>query len=525
MMKHTYGADESASLLNTPANDDDGSSLTTTRFSTPKKYAAMAIGVVAGLGALGTMTRTTNAGNGTFLGRAAVSGRPRLGDGSPQTLTLHAGCSPLAKLPFDTSGDWTGKIGAKVVTKSMSNDFRFEDAAAMKETSCGNYEATVDVAVGEEFGFYLYPLSDTSDESTVLDSGCMHEGDARCPAFSSPGALAGIEQCTTKYVDPGSGDVFYNRVFDGENLSFNWGNCETTCANDGPPGCPSKEPELMKFESTGTYAYTAPQTGMAKVLVVGGGGGGGGRSGAGGGGGGVVSVESYPVVAGQTYTVTVGAGGIGGSGIVNSGKNTNGHTDDDPGKPGTNSVFDNLIALGGGGGGSSWHEGGYPGGSGGGGKYGHSGGNALQSSQSGLSGSQGHGFAGGKGTSGTWNAGGGGGAGSAGQSGTSSHCGNGGSGFQSDITGTMVTYGGGGGGGSHNPACSSGGEGGAGGGGKNGMPGQKDSGTAGVNGLGGGGGGGSTTSHHGGNGGNGGSGFVAVSCCTPSSAGYAALSS
>ena len=57
------------------------------------------------------------------------------------------------------------------------------------------------------------------------------------------------------------------------------------------------------------------------------------------------------------------------------------------------------------------------------------------------------------------------------------------------------------------------------------MPGHKDSGTAGVNGLGGGGGGGSTTSHHGGNGGNGGSGFVAVSCCTPSSAGYAALSS
>ena len=119
-----------------------------------------------------------------------------------------------------------------------------------------NYEATVDVAVGEEFGFYLYPIGDTSDESTVLDSGCMHEGDARCPAFASPSALAGIEQCTTKY-GSGSGDVFYNRVFDGENLSFNWGNCETTCANDGPPGCPSKEPELMKFESTDTYAVSA----------------------------------------------------------------------------------------------------------------------------------------------------------------------------------------------------------------------------------------------------------------------------
>ena len=260
------------------------------------------------------------------------------------------------------------------------------------------------------------------------------------------------------------------------------------------------------FESVGTYTYISPQTGMAKVLVVGGGGGGGGRSGGGGGGGAVVYVESYPVVADQTYQVTVGVGGAGGSGIVNSGKNTNGNTDDDPGKAGSKSMFDNLVALGGGGGGSSWHEGGYDGGSGGGGKYGHKGGDSLQSAQSGLSGKYGHGFAGGSGTSSTWNAGGGGGAAAVGESGTSSHCGNGGTGFQSDITETTVTYGGGGGGGSHNPACSSGGEGGAGGGGKNGLPGNKDGGTAGVNGLGGGGGG---------NGGNGGSGFVAISCCTP----------
>ena len=261
------------------------------------------------------------------------------------------------------------------------------------------------------------------------------------------------------------------------------------------------------FESVGTYTYISPQTGMAKVLVVGGGGGGG--------GGAVVYVESYPVVADQTYQVTVGVGGAGGSGIVNSGKNTNGNTDDDPGKAGSKSMFDNLVALGGGGGGSSWHEGGYDGGSGGGGKYGHKGGDSLQSAQSGLSGKYGHGFAGGSGTSSTWNAGGGGGAAAVGESGTSSHCGNGGTGFQSDITETTVTYGGGGGGGSHNPACSSGGEGGAGGGGKNGLPGNKDGGTAGVNGLGGGGGGGSTTSRSGGNGGNGGSGFVAISCCTP----------
>ena len=38
---------------------------------------------------------------------------------------------------------------------------------------------------------YLYPIGDTSDETTVLDDGCLHEGDARCPAFASPAALVG----------------------------------------------------------------------------------------------------------------------------------------------------------------------------------------------------------------------------------------------------------------------------------------------------------------------------------------------
>ena len=659
MMTSKSDTMESTTLLNKKTNEESSS---LKKYLTPK-YAIAATATIA-LGALGVASQSSSFGRGQLkLGSSntntsnnkVVVRQSRLGAGSPQTISLHTGCSPLNKLPFDTSSDWTGKIGAKVVSKSMQSDFRFENAQNLQETSCGNYEGTVDLEVGEEFGFYLYPLGDESDESTVLDNGCLHEGDGRCPAFSSPSALAGIEQCTSKYSDPGSGDVFYNRVFDGETLAYNWGTCETTCANSGPPGCPqistepevldaqtcpissgtgdagytdnyrgwydasgcgicqdycrwvgnsgsggdpstrtssgdsfwscrkaggkasnpgtnqkdfcpdpsntnirnvggcgsdnysargyygdtftfekcagqgvqanpittpssSSEPELMKFESVGTYAYTAPQTGMAKILVVGGGGGGGGRSGAGGGGGGVVYVESYPVVAGQTYEVQVGSGGAGGSGITGSGKNTKGGSDDDPGKAGSNSVFQDLIALGGGGGGSSWHEGGYPGGSGGGGKYGHVGGAALQSAQSGLSGEYGHGFAGGSGTSGSWNAGGGGGAGSVGVSGTSSVCGNGGDGFTSDITGETVTYGGGGGGGSHNPACSSGGEGGAGGGGKNGMPGAKDSGENGIDGLGGGGGGGSTTSHHGGNGGTGGSGAVAISCCTPAAA-------
>ena len=223
-------SDESATLL----RDDKENNATTRGGGRFKTYAM--IGAAATLAAFGVLHAAQKSSSLTM---GSGVRRARLGAGGPQTVTLHTGCSPLNKLPFDASGDWTGAIGAKVVSKSMSSDFRYEAALDMVETSCGNYEATVDLAVGEEFGFYLHPIGDDSDVNTALDNGCLHEGDARCPAFSSPSALAGIETCTSKHEDPGSGDVFYNRVFDGTTLSFNWGTCETTCAADGPPGCPA----------------------------------------------------------------------------------------------------------------------------------------------------------------------------------------------------------------------------------------------------------------------------------------------
>ena len=232
---------ESTALLNQKTNEE---STSFKKYLTPK-YAIAATATIA-LGALGVASQSSSLGRGQLkLGSSnttsnkVVVRQSRLGNGSPRTISLHTGCSPLNKLPFDTSSDWTGKIGAKVVSKSMQSDFRFENAQNLQETSCGNYEGTVDLEVGEEFGFYLYPLGDESDESTVLDNGCLHEGDGRCPAFSSPSALSGIEQCTSKYSDPGSGDVFYNRVFDGETLAYNWGTCETTCAAPHPKACPA----------------------------------------------------------------------------------------------------------------------------------------------------------------------------------------------------------------------------------------------------------------------------------------------
>ena len=160
----------------------------------------------------------------------------RLGASSGE-FTLHTGCSPLNKLSYGFSG--AGTVGARIVSKSMSNDFRFEQAVEMKEVSCGNYAISdFPLEEGEEFGFYLYPIGDTSDETTVLDDGCLHEGDARCPAFASPAALVGGE-CTVKYTDPGSDDVFYNRVYDGSTTAYTWGSCEATCAVGQPDGCPA----------------------------------------------------------------------------------------------------------------------------------------------------------------------------------------------------------------------------------------------------------------------------------------------
>jgi hypothetical protein len=71
------------------------------------------------------------------------------------------------------------------------------------------------------------------------------------------------------------------------------------------------KPNYQIFQSSGTW--TCPD-GITEVeyLVVAGGGGGGARFGGGGGAGGYRTGTGFSVTAGTTYTVTVGAGGIGG---------------------------------------------------------------------------------------------------------------------------------------------------------------------------------------------------------------------
>jgi hypothetical protein len=149
------------------------------------------------------------------------------------------------------------------------------------------------------------------------------------------------------------------------------------------------------------------------------GGGGGGSLGGGGGAGGFLSFSNKNLTAG-VYTVVVGAGGSGSFRLA--------------GKSGSNSVFTDRVAIGGGGGGSNY-ENGFSGGSGGGAVW----------STSGSAGTAGQGNAGGSGgpLGVYYTTGGGGGAGAVGTSGTGSVGGSGGAG----LPWNGAFYAGGGGGG------------------------------------------------------------------------------
>lgn len=247
-------------------------------------------------------------------------------------------------------------------------------------------------------------------------------------------------------------------------------------------------------------AYTttplSPTSYSASYLVVAGGGGGGKTVGGGGGAGGYLT-STATLLTGSTYTITVGAGGTGGTATNIVASN------------GNNSVISGsglttITSIAGGGGGGL-DANGNSGGSGGGG-------GGDSGPWTGGSGTSGQGYAGKTGPVGTQQGGGGGGASAAATDQ------NGANGVASSITGSSVTYAGGGGAGSNSGAGTSPGTGGS-GGGAAGL-GQSSSGvptaaTANTGGGGGGSGGNGSAS----NGGNGGSGVVILSVPTASYSG------
>lgn len=261
--------------------------------------------------------------------------------------------------------------------------------------------------------------------------------------------------------------------------------------------------KIESFTTVGSTTWTAPaDVRQVEVLVVAGGGGGGGAGntggGSGGGAGGLIYNPAYPVTPGQSYTVTVGAGGAGGISLASA-------------ATGNQSQFGSLIAAGGGGG--VYAEVNWPnatnGKSGGSG----SGGGRVSSGSYPLAGQSvtGQGNAGGAGGIGG-GSGGGGGAGTQGSNAGRAYGtiadfgGKGGDGLQFNITGTATWYAGGGGGGAYTGASA--GTGGLGGGGSGATG--ANNGSNGLANTGGGGGGAGGRSSGTGNGGNGGSGIVVI---------------
>ena len=98
---------------------------------------------------------------------------------------------------------------------------------------------------------------------------------------------------------------------------------------------------IITFKESGSWLCP---TGVTEVeyLVVAGGGGGGGHYGGGGGAGGFRTGTGLSVTAGNTYTVTVGAGGTAGTAYAPATR----------GGSGANSTFSTITSNGGGGGGT-----------------------------------------------------------------------------------------------------------------------------------------------------------------------------
>jgi hypothetical protein len=260
------------------------------------------------------------------------------------------------------------------------------------------------------------------------------------------------------------------------------------------------------YTTVGTSGFTPLVSGNVEVLVVAGGGGGSNYNSAGGGGaGGLIYNANYPVIAGRSYTVVVGAGGVGA--MTLSGTYTDAIAS---ATSGSNSQFGTLIAIGGGHGGQGNVQGSrtdqYP-------SAGGSGGGARESTGTvGAAGTAGQGNKGGAGGtySGNYPGGGGGGAGAPGGDGIDNViAGEGGAGLQFSISGTPTWYAGGGAGSTQGSGTNSPGGLGGGGAGGAGTGGSTQNGVSGTANTGGGGGAGGYNNSQS-VGGNGGSGIVIV---------------
>ena len=179
-------------------------------------------------------------------------------------ITLFAGCSPLDKLTFDVE-NFKEQVGAMLITKSLSNDFKYDKAIRMESSDCGTFTTNAVPAQGEEFGFYLYNLNNFTEYDAVSDIGCEGTDTEKCPSGDVWNALA---TCTNSIEGPGY--TAHHRVFDGETFSYNWGTCDSTCAT--PPATCQREQEPVLGISASPHSslflmLPAPVVGVFAVAM------------------------------------------------------------------------------------------------------------------------------------------------------------------------------------------------------------------------------------------------------------------
>ena len=146
-------------------------------------------------------------------------------------MILTTGCSPLELITFQGE-TFSDRVGAKIITKSMDPDFKWNKAMEMTEVYCGTYAVDFTPQADEEFGFYLYDKLNPDDETlAVSDIGCV--GDAtKCPVGD---ILSTMASCTETI--SWNGATSQHRVYKGDEM-YSWGSCEATCALE-PEKCPS----------------------------------------------------------------------------------------------------------------------------------------------------------------------------------------------------------------------------------------------------------------------------------------------
>ena len=174
-------------------------------------------------------TRRINSGSAYIFQVKTESPPPALPSPPPsqivpdeKTITLFAGCSPLDKLTFNVE-NFKEQVGAMLITKSLSNDFKYDKAVQMESSDCGTFTTNTIPAQGEEFGFYLYNLNNFTEYDAVSDIGCEGTDTEKCP----PGDVwTSLATCTNSVEGPGY--TAHHRVFDGETFSYNWGTCDST---------------------------------------------------------------------------------------------------------------------------------------------------------------------------------------------------------------------------------------------------------------------------------------------------------